>query len=392
MRFLRALSAALLLMTSLLLVLGEDSPARAQSVDEAEEDAERLRRQAEKADSLLSSTASRRSGIEDELLASMAELGRLNGELSRLSVHLDELRVAVARADTDLGSITDDLTMQAVDAYVRAVSTPAAAVIGTDDAESAIVAATSLESTIGSDQAAVANLTIQRRELERLRQEFLAEEEAVAAVQAELDAETAHLESLLAEADADLAAAAATARAADAGYRAALDAVDLAQAREAERQRQADRASSTTTTTPPGTTGGEVDPPPTSITTTTTATTASTTPTTAPPPPVQGGKFPPAIERWRPLVAAYFAPARVDGALAVIRCESYGDPGAYNPYSGASGLFQFLPSTWATVSPRAGFDGASVFDAEANIGTAAWLTDYYATRGSDPWSAWACKP
>src|SRR5690606_17240662 len=193
--------------------------------------------------------------------ASMAELGRLNAELSRLSVHLDELRAAVARADTDLGSITDDLTMQAVDAYVRAVSTPAAAVIGTDDAESAIVAATSLESTIGSDQAAVANLTIQRRELERLRQEFLAEEEAVASVRAELDSETAHLEALLAEADAELAAAVATARAADADYRAALDAVDLAQAREAERQRQEDRASSTTTTTTPATTGGEVDPP-----------------------------------------------------------------------------------------------------------------------------------
>lgn len=389
MRFLRALSAALLLMTSLLLVVGEDPPARAQSVDEAEEDAERLRRQADEADSLLSSVAGRRAGIEDELLASMAELGRLNAELSRLSVHLDELRTAVARADTELGTIGEDLTMQVVDAYVRAVSAPAAAVIGTDDTESAIVAATSLESTIGSDQAAIAGLSIKRRELERLRQEFLAEEEAVAEVQAELDAETEHLESLLAEADADLARAAENARATDAAYRAALDAVDLAQAREAERQRQAERDTTTTTT-------AAVEAPGTTATTSTTSTTSAapveTTPTTAPPPPVQGGKFPPAVERWRPLVTAYFPTGQVDGALAVIRCESYGDPGAYNPYSGASGLFQFLPSTWATVSPRAGFGGASVFDAEANIGTAAWLTDYYASRGSDPWAAWACKP
>jgi septal ring factor EnvC (AmiA/AmiB activator) len=390
MRILRALSAALLLVTSVLLVVGEDSPARAQSADEAEEDAERLRRQAEEADSLLSSAAGRREGIEDELLASMAELGRLNAELSRLSVHLDELRVAVARADADLGTITDDLTMQAVDAYVRAVSAPAAAVIGTDDAESAIVAATSLESTIGSDQAAIATLSIKRRELERLRQEFLAEEEAVAAVQTQMDAETEHLESLLAEADADLAQAVASARAADAAYRAALDAVDLAQAREAERQRQAEREATTTTTTT------EVEAPGTTLATSTTSTTAAppvqTTPTTAPPPPVDGGTFPPAVERWRPLVTAYFPTSRIDGALEVIGCESYGDPSAYNPYSGASGLFQFLPSTWATVSPRAGFGGASVFDAEANIGTAAWLTDYYASRGSDPWTAWACKP
>src|SRR5262245_10255237 len=29
-------------------------------------------------------------------------------------------------------------------------------------------------------------------------------------------------------------------------------------------------------------------------------------------------------------------------------CESRRDPGAYNPRSGASGLFQFLRSTWQT--------------------------------------------
>jgi hypothetical protein len=205
-----------------------------------------------------------------------------------------------------------------------------------------------------------------------------------------MDAETEHLESLLAEADADLAEAVANARAADVAYRAALDAVDLAQAREAERQRQAERDTTTTTTS------AEVEAPGTTAATSTTSTTAATpvetTPTTAPPPPVEGGTFPPAVERWRSLVRAYFPTSRIDGALEVIHCESYGDPNAYNPYSGASGLFQFLPSTWATVSPRAGFGGASVFDAEANIGTAAWLTDYYASRGSDPWTAWACRP
>jgi soluble lytic murein transglycosylase-like protein len=82
----------------------------------------------------------------------------------------------------------------------------------------------------------------------------------------------------------------------------------------------------------------------------------------------------------------------VEEALVVIQCESLGDPDAYNPYSGASGLFQFLPATWATVSPRAGFAGASPFDPEANIGTAAWLVDYYTSRGAHPWSAWTCRP
>jgi hypothetical protein len=380
MRFLRGLSAALLLAISLVLANGGERPARAQSVEEAEQAAERSRLQADQAASLLSAAASRRAGIEEQLLASMARLGQLNAELRRLSVHLEELRAAVARADTELTAINDTLTMQAVDAYVRAVAAPAAAVIGTPDAETALVAATSLESTIGSDQAEVAQLTVQRRALEQLRLDYVAEQEAVAAVREEMDAETAHLEGLLAEADAELARVASQARAADSAYRAALDEVDLAQAREAERQRQAERTTTTTTTTP---TTNPVTAPP---------STTTPPPTTSPPPPVTGGQFPPAVERWRPLVGAYFPPERVDGALSVIRCESYGDPNAYNPYSGAAGLFQFLPSTWATVSPRAGFDGASVFDPEANIGTAAWLTAYYASRGSDPWAAWACKP
>ena len=79
-----------------------------------------------------------------------------------------------------------------------------------------------------------------------------------------------------------------------------------------------------------------------------------------------GGKdwdFPPVIEQWRSLVAAYFPASRVDEALAILQCESLGDPDAYNPYSGASGLFQFLPSTWASTSPKAGFAGAGAFAA-----------------------------
>lgn len=384
MRFLRALSAALLLATSLGFALGEPGAARAGTVEEAEEEAAESRQRVEQANRLIETAASQRAGIEEELLASMARLSELNGELTRVSVHLDELRLALALADTDLATLNEDLTMQAVDAYVRAVTLPAAAVIGTGNAETAIVATTSLETAIGSDQAEMASLTIKRRELERLRQEYLVEQEEVAALQAEMDAETSHLEVLLAEADSELAEAAAAARAADSEYRAALDAVDLARAREAERQRQEERNATTTTTTPAAT--APTTPPEGSTTTTTTTT------TTEPPPPVTGEDFPPAVERWRPLVSSYFPAARVDEALTVIRCESYGDPNAYNPYSGAGGLFQFLPSTWATVSPRAGFEGASVFDPEANIGTAAWLTGYYASKGSDPWSAWGCRP
>jgi uncharacterized protein YraI len=55
--------------------------------------------------------------------------------------------------------------------------------------------------------------------------------------------------------------------------------------------------------------------------------------------------------------------------LAVARCESLLDPNAYNPISGASGLFQFLPGTWAS-TPWADDD---IFDARANASAAAWM-------------------
>jgi peptidoglycan hydrolase CwlO-like protein len=383
MRLLRALTAALLLVLSLGFVFGEPPAARAQDVDGAEDAADAAKRGAEAAEGLLAATANHRAGIEADLATSLTRLAEINAELTRVSVHLDGLRQNLAQADIEFASVSDDLQTQAVDAYVRAVTLTGTALIGTHDAESAIVAASSLESAIDSDQAQVAELAVKRRELERLREEYVVDQEQVRVLQAEADQEANHLEDLLAEADADLAAAAAAARAADAQYRAALDEVDTARAREAERQRENERTTTTTSAVAPSTT---LAPP----TTTTTPGAPPVTTTTLPP--VSGGTFPPAVERWRPLVTTYFPADRVEGALQVIRCESYGDPDAYNPYSGAGGLFQFLPSTWATVSPRAGFAGADIFDGEANIGTAAWLTGYYASQGSDPWAAWACKP
>ncbi|MGI8822658.1 MAG: transglycosylase SLT domain-containing protein [Acidimicrobiia bacterium] len=129
-------------------------------------------------------------------------------------------------------------------------------------------------------------------------------------------------------------------------------------------------AAPTTTTVPP--------PPPPPPTTTTT--------TTAPPPP------PPThsdgVEQWRPLVEVYWPADLVEDALSVMDCESGGDPDALNPVSGASGLFQFLPSTWTTSSTSAGWAGADVFDGEANIAVAAWLS----AASTSPWDQWACKP
>lgn len=139
----------------------------------------------------------------------------------------------------------------------------------------------------------------------------------------------------------------------------------------------------TTTTAVPTTTTSTTT---TTVAPTTTSTTVAPTTTTAVPAPADP---PPAgVEQWRGLVEAYWPADIVDEALWVIDCESGGNPDAYNPSSGAAGLFQFIPSTWASASESAGWSGADVYDPEANIAVAAWLYGAYDT----PWAAWSCKP
>lgn len=82
------------------------------------------------------------------------------------------------------------------------------------------------------------------------------------------------------------------------------------------------------------------------------------------------------------IIQQAFAPlgqSAVSWAERVAMCESGDNPYARNP-SGASGLFQFMPSTWAGTP----YASSSVFDPVANARAAAWL---YARRGA---SAWSC--
>lgn len=74
-----------------------------------------------------------------------------------------------------------------------------------------------------------------------------------------------------------------------------------------------------------------------------------------------------------------------DQLLRVAYCESRYNPDAYNASSGASGLFQFMPRTWAANSVRAGYGGVSVFDPVANANTAAYM---FANGQAGQWS---CK-
>jgi peptidoglycan hydrolase CwlO-like protein len=76
-----------------------------------------------------------------------------------------------------------------------------------------------------------------------------------------------------------------------------------------------------------------------------------------------------------------FAPlgaAAQQWALRVAKCESGYNPYAVNRATGAAGLFQFLPSTWAATPQH----NQSPFDPVANANAAAWL---YARDGPGQW-------
>jgi Transglycosylase SLT domain len=83
----------------------------------------------------------------------------------------------------------------------------------------------------------------------------------------------------------------------------------------------------------------------------------------------------------RAIIVAAFSPlgqAAAGWALRVAACESGYNQFAVNRSSGAAGLFQFMPSTWAH-SPWA---AQSPFDPVANSQAAAWL---YARSGPGQW-------
>jgi Transglycosylase SLT domain len=77
-------------------------------------------------------------------------------------------------------------------------------------------------------------------------------------------------------------------------------------------------------------------------------------------------------------------PGAVRWGLAVARCESGYNPNAVNASSGATGLFQFMPSTFAATPP--GRAGGSIWDPAAQSQAAAWMFSHGRR------AAWTCQP
>jgi Transglycosylase-like domain len=106
-----------------------------------------------------------------------------------------------------------------------------------------------------------------------------------------------------------------------------------------------------------------------------------------PPPPAPAAPAPAAQAAPAPAPQPQAAPAQSVQAGApgsfqacVIARESGGNPGAVNPTSGAGGLYQFLPSTWAALGHSGLPQNASV--AEQNQA----FQQAYAQSGTSPWA------
>lgn len=378
MRLLRPFSA-LLALSLLVSVVSTGGPfALAQSTEGAERAAEDARRQADIASGLVDEAVANREEVERQLADSITRLNELTAQLSLVGTRVDRVSAQVGFADVELAGIQSDLETQAVDAYMTVVASPSVHVVSSGTMERALVASSVVEDVVADGQATVSELAAKRNDLIAFQETLLEDQDEYRELQEEVDAEIERYTTLYEQADAELAAAIRDAEESDRAYRAALDSVALARAKEQERQRQEQRDPPSPPTTGPS------NPPPSPTTTSPPATTA----------PDRGGgtwNHPPAVEQWRSLVSQFFPSSRVEEALVIINCESNGDPNAANPYSGASGLFQFLPSTWATTAPNAGYAGYSALDPEANTASAAWLANRYQELGYDYWHAWSCK-
>lgn len=114
---------------------------------------------------------------------------------------------------------------------------------------------------------------------------------------------------------------------------------------------------------------------------------------------------PSSVEEWRAVVTRAFSErgleAEIEHALAVVACESLGDPFITTPSSPAGahvvGLFQHKDVYWASRAESAGIPGASIFDPLANARVAAWMVARsLAQNAGDPeverpgWTHWVC--
>ncbi len=107
------------------------------------------------------------------------------------------------------------------------------------------------------------------------------------------------------------------------------------------------------------------------------------------------------MERWRALVEETFPAGEVNDVLAVIQCESYGDPSQRNMEEWGQesiGLMQINEgwlTGWDVEKWRfPGHNGQPVdlHDPATNLRAAKFIRYYEDVTEQEAWSQWACKP
>jgi hypothetical protein len=112
------------------------------------------------------------------------------------------------------------------------------------------------------------------------------------------------------------------------------------------------------------------------------------------------GSLPASVTRWRPQVTyalrlwhrRYHLPFRASDvwtALRIMCRESRGYRWARNIYSGAAGLFQWLPPWWRHRGP--GGRDYPIYTAKWNIGMMAQYHASHEAVGRNPWAPWRMR-
>lgn len=271
------------------------------------------------------------------LATAFEEYTILSQELGDLALVVADVEEGIRRTERDLADSRDLALEQAVEVYTSAVAgTGLFSLLSGSDPATALIAAGVLDDLAQEEQGYLADYTALWSDLERRRALLADQQAALVDLTEAADAQRLALEELYALAEVELAAAEAAVRRADAAYASAVDALQQEERRLAS---------------------------------------------------LRGA------ESWRWLVEIYFPEGLVDEALAIIQCESRGNPDAENPRSTATGLFQFLSATWSWASVEAGWAGASRYDPEANTAVAAWLVQASIETGHrhGRWGHWECR-
>ena len=315
-----------------------------QDVDRALGEVERARRDLASARGEVAEAEDDRAFVGDELSAAIERFSAINTELEQVSFEVARLTDRILEYEAEVRRLRVEVRDRAISAYMSGGGDGLDAFFEADSFHEVATGHELLRQASNRDMGELDRFAATKREMERLRVELEADQARVVELEAKADLAIAELDLLFDAADQELrsaesrvAVAGNEVDAAEADYRAAVRRF------EEEVRRQAA---------------------------------------------IQG------VQRWRALVQQYFAPARITEALKVMRCESSGNPKAYNPASGTMGLYQFKPATFRFASAFAGFGGASPYDPEANIAAAAFLVDYSIRTGhpGGAWGHWSCKP